>query len=375
MKTEISELNINSRELLRALTLVGRVVPNNPLVTVLENVKVEFSGAAATFTADNFKQNITVTVPCGTFGDDGEFLIPHKKITELLKTLPDAPLSIVHTRNGSTCNIVVNVDGKKFKVTSEPIEDFPKAKVFSGNQIALPAQQLKEAINFCLATVSTDDLRPATCGLYFNTEVGDIVSTNGMNLTRYQMDKPIDTKPFLITSEFARMISELIVKDQEVVTLEVSEKSARISADDQVITSSLIDERFPDYGNAIPESSKMEGIIDLEEWVTLLKRSALFSSGKVGLVRNKFEGGVLTAVSEDMDYGNEAIQEMNYEGNIDIEIGLSGKQLTNILKMISGKATIGVTAPNRAVMIYPEKTLAKKLTILSMPLMLSTAVL
>jgi DNA polymerase-3 subunit beta len=365
------ELNINSRELLHALTLIGRVVPNNPIVTVLENVKIEFSGTEAKFTADNLKQNITVTVPCGTFGDSGQFLAPYKKLYELIKTFPDSALSIVHTETAESCSIVINADGKKFKLTSESIKDFPKAKVFSGNQISLPAKQIKEAINLCLVTVHPDQLRPAMCGVFFNTDAGEIVSTNGMNLTRYELGTPIDAKPFIISSEFATMIKDLIDNNQENVVLEVSDTSARFSADDQVITTALIDDRYPDYRNAIPETSKMEAVIDLDEWNTLLKRSILFSSGKVGLVRSIFQDGVLTAISEDSDFGREANQEMKYDGNIDIEIGLSGKSLTNIFRMTTGNATIGVTAPNKAVLIYPENTLAKRLTILSMPLMLN----
>lgn len=370
-QTEAVELNINSRELLHALTLIGRVIPNNPIVTVLENVKIEFSGTEAKFTADNLKQNITVTVPCGTFGDSGQFLAPYKKLYELIKTFPDSALSIVHTETPESCSIVINADGKKFKLTSEPVKDFPQAKVFSGNQISLPAKQIKEAINLCLVTVYPDQLRPAMCGVFFNTEAGEIVSTNGMNLTRYELGTPIDTKPFIISSEFATMIKDLIDNNREDVVLEVSDRAARFTADDQVITTTLIDDRYPDYRNAIPETCKMEAVIDLDEWNTLLKRSILFSSGKVGLVKSRFQNGVLTAISEDLDYGREADQDMKYDGDIDIEIGISGKSLTSIFKLVTGSATIGLIAPNRPILIFPEKTFAKRLTILSMPLMLN----
>ncbi len=368
------ELNINSRKLLHALTLVGRVVPSNPMAPILENVKAVISGTEARFIADNFKQNIVVTAQCGSIGTDGEFLIPYKKITELLKTLPDLALNITHTRSGTSCSLVINAEGKKFKLSAEPVEDFPKDKVFIGKSITLPGDQIKEAINLCLGTVESNEIKPAMCGIYFNTESGEIVSTNGMNMTVYQLDSSIDASPFIITSSFAKMVHDLITKDQETVTLEVSTTSVRVSSDDQVITASQIDEKFPNYSSAIPESCKMEGEINVDDWNVILKRSALFSGTKAGMSINTFKAGELTVTSEDKDYGNDSVQEMRYDGDIDIEIGLSGKALPDILKLYSGNAKIGLTAANRALMIYPENTMAKKLTILSMPLMLPTVV-
>lgn len=372
--TQISEtltLTMNSKELLKALTLVGKAVAANALVPALENAKVEILPGKVRFTGNNLHQAITCTLDYPIIGDTGAFLLPHKKTVDLLKTLPDVPVNIIYTAKVGVCSVQIEVDGKKFKMASDVAKDYPKEVLFAGDSIELPVKQLKEAITICFSTVSNDTLRPSQLGVHFNLEAGEIVSCNGTNVTIYRTGLSLDLKPFTVPSEFARLVVDHISNDEETVTLEISESHARFSNETEVVTSVLIAEKFVQYENAIPSDNPLAGTINILEWSTAIKRSLIFTNSKSFSTKNTFSAGKLTISTQDADYGYDSKQEISFDGNFDIEIGMNGKNISQILQNLpSETARIGMAAPNRVVCIYPDNTMAKELLILSAPVML-----
>ncbi|SDG72716.1 DNA polymerase III beta subunit, N-terminal domain [Dyadobacter soli] len=380
MKTSVTKLNevlaltMGSKDLLKALNLVGKVVASNPIVPALENVKVEILTGKVQFSGNNLHQSITCSTEYNIIGDTGSFLLPHKKTVDLLKTLPDVPVTIVHTQNAGTCAVQIEVDGKKFKMASDAAKDFPMPPLTSGESLELPVKQLKEALTVCLSTVSNDTLRPSQLGVHFNTEAGEIVSCDGSNITIYRTGQLFDSKPFTIPSEFARLVIDQISDSQDAVSLEISDSYARISNDTQVITSILVSEKFVDYERAIPKSNNLKGSIDITEWSTAIKRSLIFTNLTTFQTRNIFSAGKLTIATQDQDFGSDSTQEIPFDGDFEFEIGLQGKTISNILQRLgSNTARLEMTAPNRGFCIFPDNTLAKELLIMSMPVMLPTA--
>jgi len=368
---EVLILTLNSKDLLKSLTLVGKVVAANPIVPALENVKVEILPGKIQFTGSNLQQTVTSTVDYPLIGDTGVFLLPYKKTVDLLKTLPDVPVNIVYTAKEAVFTIQIEVDGKKFKMSSDAAKDYPKEQLFSGDSIELPVKQLKEALSICFSTVSTDTLRPAQLGVHFNMEPGEIVSCNGTNLTIYRTGLSLDLKPFTVPAEFARLVVDHLSDDEETVTLEISDNHVRFSNEAEVVTSVLIAEKFVEYTNAIPSENPWAGTINILEWSTAIKRSLIFTNSKSFSTKNTFSDGKLTISTQDEDYGYDSKQEIPFDGNFDLEIGMNGKNISQILqKLPSETARIEMSTPNRVVCIYPDNTLAEELLILSAPVML-----
>lgn len=371
---EVLTLTMNSKELLKALTLAGKVAASNPIVPALENIKIEILTGKIQFSGNNLHQSITCSVDYNIIGETGSFLLPHKKTVDLLKNLPDVPVRVVHTQAGNSFTVQIEVDGKKFTMASDNGRDFPMPPITSGDCLELPVKQLKEALTICLSTVSNDTLRPSQLGIHFNVEAGDIVSCDGSNITVYRTGLLLESKPFTIPSEFARLVIEHISDNQESVTLEISDKYAKISNDTQVITSVLISEKFVDYAMAIPTSSTLKGSISIAEWATAIRRSLIFTNVTTFQTKNTFSPGKLVITTQDKDLGSDSSQEIPFDGDFDFEIGLQGKAISQILqKLDSETARLEMTAPNRGICIFPQDTLATELLIMSMPVMLLTA--
>lgn len=377
--TEVLKLTLNSKQLLSTLLFVGKAIAANPVVVLLENVHVTIKPGEVQFTGDDYSKSISRTIEYPHIGETGSFMLPHKKTVELLKTLPDTPVDIIHTRKEERgekgavlviCEVMLIIEGKKFKLASEDHIDFPRQQVFDGATIALAAQQLKDAINACLATASTDDMKPSLLGIHFNTAKGEIVSCDGGNMTVFRTGNAITADPFTVSTSFARLVMESITPDQQNLELELSASSIRITNNRDTITSRLVNHLYADYQMAIPQNNPLKGRINLTDWGVAIRRSLIFASSNFA-TKNTFAPGKLILNTEDKDYGNDSRQEIDFEGDFDMEIGLQGKAISAILQKTESKlARLEMSANNRAILIYPEETSAQELLLLSMPVLL-----
>ena len=139
----------------------------------------------------------------------------------------------------------------------------------------------------------------------------------------------------------------------------------------------LIDERFPDYENAIPAENPNKMIISRSELLGSLKRIGLYANKTTNLVRFKITSNGLIASAEDIDYSSAASETLScqYEGE-DIEIGFNAKYLAEMLGNMNCKEiSVEMSAPNRAGLIFPvEKDENVDTLMLLMPVMLSSYV-
>jgi len=139
----------------------------------------------------------------------------------------------------------------------------------------------------------------------------------------------------------------------------------------------LIDERFPDYENAIPTNNPNTLTINRLEILSSLRRISIYSNRTTHQVRMKMALNDLVISAEDLDYSNEANERLmcEYNGD-DMEIGFNAKFLIEVLGNLSSKTiTFELSAPNRAGLIIPvDQEENEDILMLVMPVMLNTYV-
>ena len=137
----------------------------------------------------------------------------------------------------------------------------------------------------------------------------------------------------------------------------------------------LLDERFPDYENAIPVNNPNKLNIDRSEFLNSLKITSIYANKTTHQVRLKMAGSELQISAEDIDFSNEANERLacDFTGD-DLEIGFNAKFLLEVLNtMDSKKITVNLSAPNRAGVINPtDQNANEDLIMLVMPVMLNS---
>ena len=118
-------------------------------------------------------------------------------------------------------------------------------------------------------------------------------------------------------------------------------------------------------------------IIGKGEFLSSLKRIAIYANKTTNQVRLKITGSELLISSEDLDFSNEASERLvcEHEGE-DIEIGFNAKFLIEMIGNINAdQITLKLNAPNRAGLLVPStKEGSEDILMLVMPVMLNNYV-
>ncbi|UCS93719.1 DNA polymerase III subunit beta [Echinicola marina] len=370
---------VSSSALLKQLSGINGVVTTNPVVPILENFLFEIKEGKLTITASDLQTSMMTEIDVEA-KEDGNIAVPARILIETLKNLPEQPVtfSIDH----DTYSVEISSDNGRYKLAGENATDFPKIpSVTNATAVDMSTEVLSSAINNTIFATSNDELRPAMTGVYVNLSNTNatFVATDGHRLIRYRrVDIAAqDAASIIIPRKALNLLKSTLPAENVPVTVEFNNSNAYFKFGNIQMICRLIDERFPDYENVIPVDNNNDMIIDKVEFLSSLKRIAIYANKTTHQVRLKLTGSELQISAEDLDFSNEANERLSceHEGE-DIEIGFNAKFLVEMLNNISAKqVTLKFSAPNRAGLIVPsEKGENEDILMLVMPVMLNNYV-
>lgn len=370
---------VSSSSLLKQISTISGVIATNPVVPILENFLFEISKGKLTITASDLQTSMITELEIEA-KEDGSIAVPARILLETLKNLPEQPVTF--SIDQDTYSIELSSDNGRYKLAGENATDFPKVPTVSdGYEIDMPSQVLARAINNSIIATSNDELRPAMTGVYLNIDDSNttFVATDGHRLIRYRrVDIVSDVNNAIIIPRKAlNLLKSTLPTEDTTVNVEFNVSNAFFKFDGIKMICRLIDERFPDYENVIPTDNKNKMTIGRLEFLSSLKRIAIYANKTTHQVRLKITGSELMISAEDLDFSNEANERLScdHDGE-DIEIGFNARFLIEMLTNLESKEiSLELSAPNRAGLIFPlEKDSDEDILMLIMPVMLNSYV-
>lgn len=383
---------VSSSVLLKNLQHINGVVATNPIVPILENflfridVGPDSSGGTLTVTASDLQTTMTTQIPVEA-SESGAIAIPAKLLLDTLRGLPEQPITI--NIDAETFGTEILTDNGRYKLSGENPIDFPKLPTVSKTlSVDMTSDVLLGAINNTVFATSTDDLRPAMTGVYLqlNEDNATFVATDGHRLIRYRRtdlgsgsSSGSASTSLIIPRKALQLLKASLPEDVPVVA-EFSQANASFTFGPTQLICRLIDERFPDYENAIPTNNPNVMTIGRTDLLNSLKRIMIYANRTTHQIRLSLKTGEsgrpsLTISAEDLDYSNEANEKLlcDYDGE-SMEIGFNAKLMAEVLSNLSAKMiTLEMSAPNRAGLLIPaDKEEYEDILMLIMPVMLNT---
>ena len=370
---------VSSSYLLKQLSSINGVITTNPVVPILENFLFEINDGLLTITASDLQTSVITELDVEA-KENGNIAIPAKILMETLKNLPEQPVTF--SIDGETYTIEIISDNGRYKLAGENATDFPKVPTVSdGFNINISSGVLSEAINYSIFATSNDELRPAMTGVYtrLDTTNTTFVATDGHRLVRYRrVDIVGDTdNSMIIPRKALTLLKSTLPSENTSVNIDFNISNAYFSFNNIKMICRLIDERFPDYENVIPLDNNNVMTIDKGEFLSSLKRIAIYANKTTHQVRLKISGSELQISAEDLDFSNEAHERLSCEHDgEDIEIGFNARFLIEMLSNLdSEKVALQLSAPNKAGLIVPvDKDDNEDILMLVMPVMLNNYV-
>lgn len=367
---------VSSSTLLKQLTSINGVITTNPVVPILENFLFEVADSKLTVYASDLQTSMITELPVDA-KQKGSICVPAKILLDTLKNLPEQPVTF--TIDQETYSIEISSDNGRYKLSGENATDFPKVPaVKNSSSVDISSDVLGRAISSTIFAASTDELKPAMTGVYLalTEKSGTFVATDGHRLIRFKRaDVNSDGNNTLILPRKAlTLLKTSLPSENTVVNVEFNASNAFFSFNNVKMICRLIDERFPDYENAIPVSNPNKLTINRADFLNSIKRISIYANKTTYQVRLKIAGSSLQVSAEDLDFSNEANERLSceYEGE-DMEIGFNAKFLIEMLNNLDCEVIdLKMSAPNRAGLITPtEKNDNEDILMLVMPVMLS----
>ena len=366
---------VSSSQLLKQLQHIAGVINANTVLPILEDFLFEIEKNQLTVVATDLETVMRIQLDIEA-KDSGKVCIPAKILMDSLKNIADQPLSFNIDKNFA---VEITSDNGKYKVMGENPDNFPKEPVADdATSFTMPATALVTAINKTLFAVSSDDLRPAMTGVYFEMteDFIQLVATDAHRLVRYKRTDVSCPKndSFIVPKKPLNLIKAALPNTDDEITISYNSNHLFVKYATTQMSCRLIDARFPDYKVVIPSDNPYKMIVDKNDFQNALRRVNVFSNESTNQVVLNITGSELQLAAQDVDFSFEGNERMNcqYDGE-DIAIAFNARFLIEMLNAAdSNEVRLELSTPTKAGIIKP--TVADEdedLLMLVMPLMLN----
>lgn len=366
------KITVSSSQLLKNIQVLGSVINNSNTLPILDNFLFEFENEILQVTASDLENRMTVTLKIDS-NDKGSYCIPAKLLIEVLKTLPEQPITFIFLDN----NIVeIKSISGNYEIAYATSSDYPKSVVLENPaKTIIPSDVLGTAINKTIFATGNDDLRPVMSGVYFQLTTSGLIftSTDAHKLVKYER-KDINSNEdafFIMPKKPLNVLKSVLSSIDSDVEIQYNETNASFLFGDFVLSSRLVDGKYPNYEAVIPKENPNKMTISRASLLNSVKRVSIFSNRQTHQIRLKIVESEMNISSEDKDYSNKGDEKLNcnYEG-IDIQIGFNARFLTEMLtNLTSDEIQLEMSEPQRAGILKPVDGLdeGEIVTMLVMP--------
>lgn len=368
---------VSSSYLLKELNSIAGVIGGSSALPILECFLFEVNKKTLTVTASDLETTMTATLDLDKSEKSGKVALPARTLLDSLKLFTEQPLSF--QIDDTTYVVEVSTDNGKYKFAGLNADDYPKLPELEGAHTATAdAGILYNAISKTFFAAGNDDMRPVMSGIYLelNEDNMTFVATDAHKLVRYRHNKTGVSNPssFILPRKPAALLKTMFAGADGVVELEYNATNAHFSLGNLRLVCRLIDGRYPNYQAVIPDSNNNKITVDRKQFVTSVKRVAVFANKSTYQVRLSIKGNEFVVSAEDIDFSNEAVERLtcNHHGE-DIVIGFNSKYLQEMLNNIDDEfIQLELSEPNKAGLLLPAEgnNGDENLLMLIMPVML-----
>lgn len=333
-------------DLLGALYLAQGIVDRRVTLPVLAHVLIQVGNRDATVLATD--QEIGLRRRCdAVVAKRGAATANARVLYEIVRSLADGEIELstderhqLEVKQGKSQFRILGIDPEEFPAMPGSPEAKGKAV------IAIDAEALRRMLELTLIAASTDEARPALCGVCFERRDGtlNVVASDGHRLslvTRPLKGVRPDSGVILSRKAVTEMMKVLDGASGE-VQLTFGSGVVFLTAGDVELAMRTVQADFPSYEAVIPRASTNLVTIENGPWVQALRRVSVLAVEQTHPVRLTFGPGIVELSARNPDLG-EAREEVeaNFSG-ASFTIGFNARYLLDVLTLFTADSAIEV---------------------------------
>ncbi|NCN25779.1 DNA polymerase III subunit beta [Candidatus Falkowbacteria bacterium] len=280
---------ILQKNLKQGVFATSYITGKNNNLPILNNVLLQAKDGTIKLISTDLEMGITSTVR-GKIETEGSLTVNAKILSNYINLLPNKKIDL--KVEGTVLNIIA--DNYKSKINCEGSDDYPLIPEIGQSEVyTVKINDFKEVVSAVAFAVSSDDSRPALAGVLLIVGENNLtlVGTDSYRLAEKRLNlasgKPSEERrviiPLKTLQELVRIIGGDYTdnKDDDELRIILNDNQIMFSFDSVEIVSRLIDERYPDYKQIIPNTHKTTCVTSKEELIRAVKTSAIFSKNGI----------------------------------------------------------------------------------------------
>ena len=338
-------VSVLQENLAKSLNIVTKAVDSNPPLPVLANVLLETEDSRLKISATNLELSISVWIGAKV-EQTGSITLPARTFSELVSSLSpervdlrlDAATHTVHLRCGVQTSNIRGIDA----------DEFPPINHNESADLQLQGETLREMITQTAFAAAREQNRPILTGVYLQLEgqTMTMAAADGYRLAvrTAEIGESFNERQDMVVP--ARTMSEVarIVEDeQEVgVSLPTQRNSITFFAPNVMISSQLLEGRFPDFASIIPRSFVTSTVMYTNDLLIVCQRAEIFARDNANSANLRVKPALNPGEPAEVLIAGKSAERGDSEGMLDataegepLDISFNIRYLIDVLRVIN----------------------------------------
>ena len=332
------KLRVEKKDLLGLIARSQNIVEKRNSMPILVNVLLDAQSSHIKVFATDLEVSLTDLVSAQV-KEPGRVAVNAKSLFEIVKELPEGPIDLEKRDNNW---LKISQNRAVFNIVGMSPDEYPVFPTFTTRDfLKVEGLVLADMIDKTIYAVSMDETRYHLNGVYLETrkeegaQVYRMVATDGHRLSL--IDRKVDNSVasanngVIVPRKGLHEIRKLLDAGEKQVELAIEGAQLVVRRGDSVLMIRLIEGRYPNYQQLIPQNLKEHLLVQREPLVASLRRVSLLSNTKSKGVTISLAGGRMEITSNNPELGDAKEEiEVQYRGK-DMKIGFNAKYILDVL--------------------------------------------
>ncbi len=333
------KVNFNRTALAEALGLLTSVVPSRTPKPILQCVQITAEEKEVRICATDLEVGINYQICEVQVEEKGEIIVPADRLAAIVHESIDEVLSLEASEG--TCEI--RGADSHFTIYGQEPGHFPVVPTFLDSaDFEIPLGNLQAGIEQCLFATARESSRYAINGVLWEIKGKklSLVATDGRRLAKCRVNlskaPEEDRIPenLIVPAKTMSLVDKIGQIEKDTVSVKLVDNQILISCANVVVSSNLVEGKFPKYEDIIPTDYDKKLALSTEASLSAARRSSLLTSEESRGIKLSIEKDKLVFSGRAPETGDAQVEmPIKYDAE-PIEIGFNPQFFIDALRVI-----------------------------------------
>ena len=338
--------SVNRDRLIKSLNYCQGVIEKRSTLPILSNVLMEVKNSSLKITATDLDLIFTNSIDNIKVETEGSTTTSAAIIYDIVKKLPsniEIDFNLIDENK-----LQIESEKSKFNLLCLGSNDFPLIdENFNDNQLTIDSKLLLKLVNKSKFSISNDETRHYLNGVflhqtgkennYFLTAVA--TDSDRMSISKVKMESKINFAPIIIPKKTIFQLISLLEDHEGNVKMCNVKSKVKFEFDKSILISKLIDGKFPNYFQVIPQNNEKKLEISLSLFLNAVDRVASVSLDKKDGVKFQLSKNNLKLSVNNPNSGD-GLETLDVNFEHELNISFNSKYLIDVASQIDGEKII-----------------------------------